>query len=759
MICSCPEHVELRRSGKKHVECCFNGRRLHEAWPRVQSMIERVRARAYSLRLDDTEGDNRIFVTTRSMLMKLASLLNYRMKYLSAAPWSFSRCDTVEGSEFFLSQVEAHPLENHDPLTRHLVEKLSDQIRARANGSDLDPAHWEEVRRIRLSCLDEGVGEGYHRSTTRELTRATGSSAQHLKQSVRGKSCLKTMKFFLKKYGKRAEAVFCYDWRNFKRILRTSPAKRWQPVRMRTRAFYARLYREDDMAGVDWNQAVCRQGNIRLVQRIPAGTRQAMYDEYIAAQLQAGRHFLIPLQEQVEQDLGSEPVMQEKPYHFEVLSIAYGRSRMKALHTVESADDPSLFASLAVEVQPATVRIDAHGEAAGAGEHLFPSGDSKWIEPHNLCEGKIWENRLLVYKTVEPSSLPGCITVSDPVLCKPPYGVLEDKCPTLAVVKHNFAHGWKAVHRRIDHTQAIVGDCDASEAIKFKQYHQCLATLSHCLQFTSHLPSRQCQNYYRCLLRGIHAEPNLSSKSYAALLIKDAKTNGGALAIEDGLQDDAIAIEDLPHMALDNGDGILLPQPERDLPPPKLERPSVPRAGAMVVGDSSSSRDAAPIQAAATASGDGDTSGNVGAVDGSIDDGIIVNSAGAQGEDDVLLAPASSHHRSGQSKTNNVWLPSIDGFEVAFREYVTPAGKEYRNYRLKCLRHDDCIKTKGEVESLVRRCGIIGPLAFLHAWANMDDTKSEKTHVNQNPKIADVQAVASSRRDELTQIVERLHSQ
>jgi len=140
--------------------------------------------------------------------------------------------------------------------------------------------------------------------------------------------------------------------------------------------------------------------------------------------------------------------------------------------------------------------------------------------------------------------------VSDPVLCKPPYGVLEDKCPTLAVVKHNFAHGWKAVHRRIDHTQAIVGDCDASEAIKFKQYHQCLATLSHCLQFTSYMPSRQCQNYYRCLLRGIKAEPNLSSKSYAALLNKDAVTNGGALAIEDGLADDAIPIDDLPHIGL-----------------------------------------------------------------------------------------------------------------------------------------------------------------------------------------------------------------
>ena len=106
MICSCPEHVELRRSGKKHVECCFNGRRLHEAWPRVQSTIARARARAYSLTLDDTEGDNRTFVTIRSMLMKFASLLNYRLKYLSAAPWSFSRADTVEGAEFFCRKLK-----------------------------------------------------------------------------------------------------------------------------------------------------------------------------------------------------------------------------------------------------------------------------------------------------------------------------------------------------------------------------------------------------------------------------------------------------------------------------------------------------------------------------------------------------------------------------------------------------------------------------------------------------------------------------
>ena len=112
---------------------------------------------------------------------------------------------------------------------------------------------------------------------------------------------------------------------------------------------------------------------------------------------------------------------------------------------------------------------------------------------------------------------------------------------------------------------------------------------------------------------------------------------------------------------------------------------------------------------------------------------------GAEVDDDIALAGASvlPHDR-----VRNRWIPSFGGCQVAFRDYVGPSGKSYRNFKLMCPHHTDCIKTKGEVASL-GSLGPVGPLAFRHAWALIDSSlDAVKTHVQLNPSKVHIREMA-----------------
>ena len=82
------------------------------------------------------------------------------------------------------------------------------------------------MRRIQLSALDEGPGEGYHRTTTHEKSRACASAPQHLKQVGRDRGAYTNIEQFRNKYGARAEAVLRHDWRTWERALQPLASKR-----------------------------------------------------------------------------------------------------------------------------------------------------------------------------------------------------------------------------------------------------------------------------------------------------------------------------------------------------------------------------------------------------------------------------------------------------------------------------------------------------------------------------------------------------
>ena len=121
MTCCCPEHIAQRAAGAKHVSCIYSGLKIHEAWPFIERTCQERKDNARMLTPADTENDQQLMRSIRSMLLQVNSKAKQRFKFHKEAPWSFARSDTVSGSVTFMTQVQAHPLEDHDDLTRHCI--------------------------------------------------------------------------------------------------------------------------------------------------------------------------------------------------------------------------------------------------------------------------------------------------------------------------------------------------------------------------------------------------------------------------------------------------------------------------------------------------------------------------------------------------------------------------------------------------------------------------------------------------------------
>ena len=238
MTCPCERHIADRIAGAKHIECVFNGRKLPLVTEHVDRECVKLRTRAAEITEVECENDKPLWKIIKGMLRQLASKTHQRFKYLANAPWSFSCTMSVDGATNFVTQVEARPLDEHDPLTRTIWAAYGDDTKQRAAGGDTTPRHADMVRRMNLSNVDEAPGEGCHRTTTHEKQRASASSSQHLKQTTRAKSIYKRMKLFRRRYGKRADDVLRHDWRTWKRLLQGKASRRWDPVKMPRKAFF-----------------------------------------------------------------------------------------------------------------------------------------------------------------------------------------------------------------------------------------------------------------------------------------------------------------------------------------------------------------------------------------------------------------------------------------------------------------------------------------------------------------------------------------
>ena len=240
----------------------------------------------------------------------MVSKEKHRFKYLREAPWSFTRSDSEAGAATFMEQVQALPFDDHDDLTKSIVQRLGGFITARGQGGELHPDHAEAVRVMRLATIHEGAGEGIHRGTTHEHGRAPSSSTAHLKHSVRQRSSVRRIKAFRTKWGARAHAVLRHDWRVWKRICQGRAECRWVPKKMSEKAVFDRLYRQDEMASEDWSAIAEHKEDTRPVVHEAADRRTTIENEYLRAQVQPGSHYALPRPE-VPADVPAAPEVPE----------------------------------------------------------------------------------------------------------------------------------------------------------------------------------------------------------------------------------------------------------------------------------------------------------------------------------------------------------------------------------------------------------------------------------------------------------------
>ena len=618
-------------------------------------------------------------------------------------------------------------------------------LEQRAAGGELTARHQESLRVVNLASIEEGAGEGYHRGTTHELQRAPASSSNHLKMAVRERPSIVRLVKFRKAYGTRAIDVFRHDWNTWKRALQPYAHKRWTPLQISTVAFFRISFHDDARAQEDWSSVVKRIAPERPVVTEDVGERQKLEEEYIRAQLHVGGHYEVPRVTETFAEDGSVETAQEQ-VHFEVVQVQHSHSRTHTMDTVEAADDISLTAHLAIEIQPETPWNNPAGDGAATPDrvHVFPDGSPVWVSPLTLVNFKTWSGKLRIYKDIESGPEEGIVTLSHPELARPPYGVLDDRCPTLAVIIHNKAHGWTGVPRQIVHTSTDIGVYDSVEAIKWKPYHQCLAVVGRTMSLTTSMPSRELVAYYKLLLRGVKVEAGQANKDYLILLNQNKRRRNEAV--------DLLPLAD--EVPQGNDDGIIVPAPPKAKAKASHSVPSRrPIAGSRP--GSSGDGGSTPLPAPPAPVGmprEPHCGGG-----GLNTDGIIGAAPEPPPPDGIIGGPQHARPSAAQRLPPD-WVASLDGCCVAFKHYINPNdGKHYKNWKLWCPRHeqgDPCMKTKGELPKLVAACGPIGPLALLHAWVPMDPAQGRPRN-SVTPAMPAIVAYAEAHRAELEEVLER----
>ena len=296
-----------------------------------------------------------------------------------------------------------------------------------------------------------------------------------------------------------------------------------------------------------------------------------------------------------------------------------------------------------------------------------------------------------------------------------------------------------------------------------KQYYMVLLRMRNCIELTSSVPSQEVVAFYRCLLRGLRCEPGGSNKVYIDILNKDQARKGKPkLAIEDGpapeaapppLADDEDGVMSIvpKYKALARGRGgagrrgaghpgrggprpkapLPLPPAPPPLPPPLAPVPPVvaPRPDAVPPVVDPPPPIVAPVPP----------------VQEDDEDGVVA----------VHPVPVAIPRAPGR-KLADRWDAGLGGALVLYDEYNKKPAGIYRNWKLKCPRHDRCFKTAQVVVDEMGRREHIRPLAGLHCWMNVDPPPG-KTHSARGvwPEEAAVEAYIDAHRDELQGIVDR----
>jgi len=534
MCCPCC-HESRAASPNKRNRCKFAGRRLAGAWEFVSDRIEEFKENAKHLTEDACEGSRLLFKIVKDMLTLAASALHQRFKYLSLLPWRLATVATVEGSKACVEQWASRPPQDHDPYTRRIMEgPVGAAIVMRAAGGALTDVLCDFIKRICWSSLDESAGEGYHRGTNLEQIRAPSSTQAHLKRKSREKKVISNALAFIRKYKERGKAVIRFEWARYKRVLQRRGRRFFKNKQMKAAPFFARIYREDDMAQEDWTQILERLPVDRPVEPDSTNDRKdVLMREWIVASLEQNHHYSIDVEKQEPDETGAPQDVTEQ-VHFKVIDLAYGQHRPKLMHTFQSAEDPALVADLALNVamfdewKPEPAEAPADEAVVAVRRHVFQESDSEWVAWTRLADTNTWCKQLTHWRTVDPCEDHACVLVlTDPEPGGPKTPLMDPHCPVLVLVKELRRRGWHSVQHLVLHDTTEIGAYDGREALKMRTYYQVCLCVQRCVPLAiSGIPSQEPISYYRLLLLGVPVEWGMPAKEYNRLLDVEKRKRG-----------------------------------------------------------------------------------------------------------------------------------------------------------------------------------------------------------------------------------------
>ena len=519
MTCCCEHHVKMRAEDHvHHIPCFWNGKTLHLVSKHFEIEKEAAIGMGQTVTDDDCEGSFEIKQLITVMLAKKLDGLDKFFGYFSSLPWAFSCADTIEGAQECMRLLRAKPFDKQDPVTRDIANSLGGDIERRSRGEPVSTALAMLVKKLKHITIVEDLGEGYHRDTNVEKRRAAAATARYLKQQTRFKMTIQHMRDFIAKHGDLGKQVFRFEFRRYKRLLQTKKRYKWRPMKMSTPEFYARVYREDDMAAEDFTSICRRESPVDPVEKDAFTGRDALRDEYLVSVLEKGKQYSVTQQIKRAGPDGT-PVVEEKAVHFTLLETSHGSHRPKMLATSEQGDNVAMAAHLALQVLLAEPWVPSPAPAPVPGStrrYLLREAKAVWIRPQDIGPHEAWYAACQTW-TLMPSDMPKTIMVHDPhrVANKIPY--LDPRCPTLPITWALKRAGWKGIERSIVHTENEVAEFDSYACTRAKPYFQVLYQLPQSLALTSSIPSRQPMTFYRLMLQNVKVEPRLGNAVYARM--------------------------------------------------------------------------------------------------------------------------------------------------------------------------------------------------------------------------------------------------
>ena len=746
MVCPCCK--DKRDQGGKHIQCQRNSRRLKEVPKFIADEVARLRQLAKDLTPEQCDGNQVMRSLIQAMLRTTADLFQKRTKYFTLVPWLFVQADSIEGAAACVAQVKERPLADHDPTTCDIWSRLQSDLELRAAGGDLTPALAEEVRCLEHTPLDEACGEGYHRDTTHEKVRAPSASMAHLKRNTRIKGVVKLIRTFCRENGHQGREIVRYEFRTWQRVLQTKKRYLWRPKRMKPKDVYKRLYREDAKCDEDWSSIATRLPHGRPIPPENATNREQLEREYLTAVFKPLEFYSVDNDVESLTENGVRTVKKETRY-FQLLAAQTGNRKERLMHTFKSAEDETLRAGLALHV--VFHERWQHPDADDDGQvRVYPEGDDEWVLPQRIAPYVALSENMLRWHQVaqDPDNL-GCVVLSEPKLARPRFALEDERCPTLSLVKHLRDQGWTSVSGYVEHTTIPIegaggGDFDSREACRMKFYYRAVIELSKTLPLTGYrMPSQQPVSYYRLLLRGMKAEPDLSAKHYVLQYNRSVK-------LKDADKNTLLPLPPPKQKQLED---------EMFVRPPGSADPNVGRGRRGGPGIRGRGRGAGSRGSGGDGGGRGGAAPPAplppappGPVVGPLQDPPPVMDV-----DEVFVPPVPVPDRTQKRKKqeDQPWKDGLDGCKILFTPYVTPLGVPQPNWQLKCPYHESCFKRRGALPQFQREFGEVEPLMFLHAWSHVAwPTKpGVPTHARENPTDDAVRAYGLAHLEELKKVM------